>query len=1175
MNIPMENSSASAMELDIGRSVESFHHFLESQRDLFRSQIDQLEKIVVTQCKLTGVNPLSQEMAAGALSIKIGKRPRDLLNPKAVKYMQSVFSIKDTISKKETREISALCGVTVTQVREFFASQRSRVRKSVRLSREKAIRVSSCKMSDDGSCLKSECEASIGHEPSLNAGHENVKDAETSLNSDNKIVRVAETTSNSDDKIFKVAETTLNLDHKIIKDAEASLNSESKNVKDTNTCSTSQEETIPGLDSSEKNFVENILSSMRKEETFSGQVKLLQWILRIRNSAVLNCFLAKGGVMILAKWLSEAALEEQTTVLLVILKVLCCLPLHKALPAQMSAILQTVNRLRFYRTSDISNRAKVLLSRWSKLFVRSQTMKKLSPAYSHADAQKEIIQNQRISEFLGDNSWQSKLEIPELLSLTENCSESSRTPENAAVKLLPPPVPDSNKKSARNITSSNNKERRKVQLVEHPSRNVARSGPASKIAPVKQSRPMSADDIQKAKMRAIFMQSKYGKSGESSKVTNQQKIENSKISSDIPECPKIYSSQANNEPLDSKTTVMGKQQDLKPAPIIASHQALPATEHIMDLKSNVIPQQADIKSNASQEDTVLHPTCTENIDMKPSVDPQEREFEPTVNLQSPELKLRSVLQEPNSKSCMPCEVPDLMLHSGLQEKPLWERLKNVQIPWRMPPEMGVKPEWSLGAGENSKEVEVQTERIRREKETVYQSNQDIPSDPKEPWDVEMDYDDSLTPEIPTEQPPEGQSEAAPGDTPSDITSNGIPDMVSATAGTNKSPEPDLELLAVLLKNPDLVFALTSGQGTNISNGQVVQVLDMLKASGLSGSVNGLPVNGAEQEKSMSSPNPPTPLSLPSPTPVSLPSPTPDPTRWSADSAFTSKAPAMARIPQQAVPGGSSALTPVPSLAASMPNALPHRIPTVQPPVSFASVPERSAPTSSIPAQSPVSVAPWKEAQTLVPTAYQEASMPTRHLPALNSLTQNAPSTLQQFSAQRVGSANHGRTGVSLGTNHSPMDRPGTTYLLPSMASTAPRTQQPFPEPMSSYSPQYTPWSRNYQHTSTLESSPPEPSYGSRRPNGFISNRASNAHFVANQNNYSSAYSTVQPPGEPVLETWSPERGNSRARHDGSFSSRRDSGWSNDRTEWPRQGSQAQQWGGRAVNKRWNDRDRRY
>ena len=45
-----------------------------------------------------------------------GKRPRDLLNPKAVKYMQTVFSIKDALSKKESREISALFGVKVAQV---------------------------------------------------------------------------------------------------------------------------------------------------------------------------------------------------------------------------------------------------------------------------------------------------------------------------------------------------------------------------------------------------------------------------------------------------------------------------------------------------------------------------------------------------------------------------------------------------------------------------------------------------------------------------------------------------------------------------------------------------------------------------------------------------------------------------------------------------------------------------------------------------------------------------------------------------------------------------------------------------------------------------------------------------------------------------------------------------
>lgn len=42
-----------------------------------------------------------------------------------------------------------------------------------------------------------------------------------------------------------------------------------------------------------------------------------------------------------------------------------------------------------------------------------------------------------------------------------------------------------------------------------------RSPQVTRAASVSQGRPMSADDIQKAKMRALFMQSKYGKTGSS------------------------------------------------------------------------------------------------------------------------------------------------------------------------------------------------------------------------------------------------------------------------------------------------------------------------------------------------------------------------------------------------------------------------------------------------------------------------------------------------------------------------------------------------------------------------------------------------------------------------------------------------------------------------------------
>lgn len=52
-----------------------------------------------------------------------------------------------------------------------------------------------------------------------------------------------------------------------------------------------------------------------------------------------------------------------------------------------------------------------------------------------------------------------------------------------------------------------------------------RSPQATRAAPVSQARPMSADDIQKAKLRAMHMQNKYGKIGSSSNGSNEVKTE--------------------------------------------------------------------------------------------------------------------------------------------------------------------------------------------------------------------------------------------------------------------------------------------------------------------------------------------------------------------------------------------------------------------------------------------------------------------------------------------------------------------------------------------------------------------------------------------------------------------------------------------------------------------------
>ncbi|PPD95520.1 hypothetical protein GOBAR_DD07456 [Gossypium barbadense] len=748
-------------ELEIGSTVESIEKFIEIQRELFHSQIDQLQNVVVTQCKLTGVNPLAQEMAAGALSIKIGKRPRDLLNPKAVKYMQAVFSIKDAITKKESREISAQFGVTVTQVRDFFNSQRTRVRKQVRLSREKALRSNACKEAEDG-VLPTGSEAVIPVEP-------------VPLNSVGPV-----------------------------------------SSEEAPSCST-QDDSLTGIDELDKHFVENIFSKMHKEETFSGQVKLMEWILQIQNPSVLYWFLNKGGVMILATWLSQAAVEEQTTVVLIILKVLSHLPLQKALPEHMSAILQSVNKLCLYRFSDISNRARLLISRWSKMFARSQAAKKPNGLRSSTETQNEMLLKQRqvyicllyLLDFFQFNAYYCSLTtvsvklwvmargsqmftiLKELLQplMSDNKGNSSFRKESPQVlKLLPASMDDSAKKNLLGVSSSrilhsalaspDSRERRRVQLVEQPGQKVAgKNSQTTRPVPISQSRPMSADDIQKAKMRALYMQSKHGKTGSFSNGMNEVK------------------SEGLNKSSPSKASFS------RPVSKVPSH---PAEEQ--------------------KKPVVLPPKTSSRVET--SLDPKQ----PVASKESP-----------------------------------WEKCQKVKIPWHIPPasarwrivhqkEVKINDLWSVGAGESSKEVHVQKNRNRRERETFYYTNQEIPSNPKEPWDREMDHDDSLTPEIPTEQPPDNETETQ-------VTHgehvNGAATLEPSTSQTGGavSAEPDLELLAVLLKNPALVFALTSGQAGNLTSEETVKLLDMIKAGGAD--------TGNNVEEKVE-------VSLPSPTPSTNP-----------------------------------------------------------------------------------------------------------------------------------------------------------------------------------------------------------------------------------------------------------------------------------------------------------------
>ncbi|KAJ3676171.1 hypothetical protein LUZ60_003583 [Juncus effusus] len=792
--VPFINSSL--VELDAGSefvSLDSLAAMVESQRQLFHSQIDQLERIVVKQCQLTGVNPLSQEMAAGAFSINIGKRPKDLLNPKAVKHMQSVFSLKDNIGKREAREISALCGITVRQVNEYFTSQRSRVRKFVRLSREKASRLEpSSKLplealstnpesvsasihvqqqqqqdvmcvnpdivSASGSAQQNEAlcvnpstagiasrtvrnETSCVNLSTVGIASRTVQDEPLFVSSEatpaSITVRGDALSVDSNPESFgasrSVQKEVIGASRTVQKDGAGASPAEavgaSRSVQKEGdvgaSSSVRKEGEEGGLKEEDKKIVEDLVGLMNKEMSFSGQVRLMESLLRIDDEAALSWFLAKEGLSILLTWLGEAATEEQTSVILVIFKVLCHLPLNKALTTQISAILQAINRLRFYKTSDISNRAKVLLAKWSKL-LRSQLVKK-----NPNDSQKDLIRKQRIRELLHGQSWNSEVGFPDdILALTENGDE--KLPENKkTLRLLNAPYEDLTKKNGSSPSVLKNKVKRKVLLVDQPNRsNSAATTRVARINHPTNSRPLSTDDIQKAKLRASWQKQKHGG------ITKPD--------------------------LNPKPEEKMKEIIKKPVPVVRSVE-------------------------------------------QPDIDPSN----------------------------------------------LMERLSRAKIRWRAPPEIKLDPAWQVSAGQNSKESLIQTHRTRRGSEALYPDPLSVPPNPKDPWDRELDFDDSLTPLIPLNQDPDPDPV---GSDPNPVE----PDQVGAG--------PDMELLAVLLRNPEVVFALTEGRGGGMSGERMVELMDRLKSSGLS--LADL-ANGLESSKGSGSGSEGLGGSFPSPTPAPL------------------------------------------------------------------------------------------------------------------------------------------------------------------------------------------------------------------------------------------------------------------------------------------------------------------
>lgn len=245
--------------------------------------------------------------------------------------------------------------------------------------------------------------------------------------------------------------------------------------------------------------------------------------------------------------------------------------------------------------------------------------------------------------------------------------------------------------------------------------------------------------------------------------------------------------------------------------------------------------------------------------------------------------------------------PANLLQNKLSQIPL--------IQWKCPSRFVLDPNWQVAAGEESKEVEVESQREMRVLEAVYPRPSAIPTNPASAMGTdEAYYNDQQTPLIPItpiedeDMAPDSSSIAAantrlqgPATMGSESGSNGgmvEPDVVSAAysalnaAMSNGSQGSliDPNLLIKILSNPSLIEKLVSStQGPSTSGSQISQALTMPAISvaepppPVHARTTHLPFSTASSSSSSNSAHYPPPASRVGPVPVSnLPPPPPPP-----------------------------------------------------------------------------------------------------------------------------------------------------------------------------------------------------------------------------------------------------------------------------------------------------------
>ncbi|CAM6100746.1 unnamed protein product [Calypogeia fissa] len=949
-------------DVDKLEEVAELESMLESQKRMVKWQIDEIQRIATLQFQLTGSSPLSEQAIWEVLGVKGGgKKAGDALSTEALKSLHEMFAIKDTLTKKEARDISFTFGASLTQVRDYFAAQRSFVRKLVQQAHDEAGRLGIKNASEQSQQIAvsnsiSEVEKDLGFDKL--SGPESVEKTIEAMRAEKGFAGQIQLLQ----IILRADSAALILRRFLEKGALKMLGGWLV-------------EAVTEQQTSVISHILKVLDHLPMSNAVSNQMPPL-----VHNVNKLRFYHASAVAgqarSLLTKWVK--LLSQKTEVKS------ASSPGSKALAgsANLSAGLK--------RARDPPAAQLVPGTRKKKI-----------------KAEEVLQQESKASQIAGPDS-------PSLTGTPQGASEHLSS-NQISVSPLPPPkqkwsstlqpsesavaaVSVSRKRLGSKSLGEQSKDRRKLMRVED--NHIGKSIGSKPATISKTSRPLSTDDIYKAKKLERLMQEPILKSKRKAAAAQEQsraedmvpqtsvlkkslppavpadigsakrEIPNSIQGSwrggalttkpsqeDQPTATRTQlpirspvdhgvgttitpnssqdlfqtvtptvtptSSQEQGHPgsvmagltddtackRDSNLTAPMESHPLPSSVVGTSGQEMPVISHFgrslqLPAAVNGSPGVNSAVSNAAETDlgnafqssqsfvsesynmTVpmveSDPAVFDDLPVSPTpIQPSVARLEEASGLSVTNSYEKSAIDVTRSKFEVARgweherganDVRPLPRETSLSD--YYALLRATMIRWRIPPVYQPDEQWNVAAGEDSKEREVQSGRVKREEEAYYPELSAVPDDPKDPWEEEPDYDDSLTLQIFVENEQrkaftEGNDLSNTSKAPvmnvvqygpetsfgSDVLSGTMPssnhgqeppaellskapamnglDLVLqqlSSGGGGGTHDPDL--LALLLRNPQLVSQLTSGPGfnpTSITNpGVFMQLLDPLK-----------------------------------------------------------------------------------------------------------------------------------------------------------------------------------------------------------------------------------------------------------------------------------------------------------------------------------------------------------